>query len=243
MNIPYDKFYAAELNNSVSVDVFSSATKSKTKTGSLAGGSYHSNADGSSIDGITFPVKVSGIDLSKYKKVTDEDSVSITVTKRGQTSTTTYTGKDALFENADYAYYVLSDAPSYYKEATVNADGSLSFGKTVGTATELSDVTPKFRTESRYGDYQLNLDGLENTIAVDQDQVYGVIISWISTDWRTRLVLEPIRSMVLLSARKKAMTMVCVMWKISGEEPNWHGLPDLQPPSMNARLLQSIINL
>ncbi|MFQ9464308.1 MAG: hypothetical protein ACLR09_05040 [Gallintestinimicrobium sp.] len=68
MNIPYDKFYAAELNNSVSVDVFSSATKSKTKTGSLAGGSYHSNADGSSIDGITFPVKVSGIDLSKYKK-------------------------------------------------------------------------------------------------------------------------------------------------------------------------------
>ena len=108
MNIPYDKFYAAELNNSVSVDVFSSATKSKTKTGSLAGGSYHSNADGSSIDGITFPVKVSGIDLSKYKKVTDEDSVSITVTKRGQTSTTTYTGKDALFENADYAYYVLS---------------------------------------------------------------------------------------------------------------------------------------
>ena len=177
MNIPYDKFYAAELNNSVSVDVFSSATKSKTKTGSLAGGSYHSNADGSSIDGITFPVKVSGIDLSKYKKVTDEDSVSITVTKRGQTSTTTYTGKDALFENADYAYYVLSDAPSYYKEATVNADGSLSFGKTVGTATELSDVTPKFRTESRYGDYQLNLDGLENTIAVDQDQVYGVIVS------------------------------------------------------------------
>ena len=165
------------LNNSVSVDVFSSATKSKTKTGSLAGGSYHSNADGSSIDGITFPVKVSGIDLSKYKNVANEDSVIITVTKRGQTSTTTYTGKDALFENADYAYYVLSDAPSYYKEATVNADGSLSFGKTVGTATELSDVTPKFRTESRYGDYQLNLDGLENTIAVDQDQVYGVIVS------------------------------------------------------------------
>ena len=79
------------------------------------------------------------------------------------------------YTHLDYAYYVLSDAPSYYKEATVNADGSLSFGKTVGTATELSDVTPKFRTESRYGDYQLNLDGLENTIAVDQDQVYGVI--------------------------------------------------------------------
>ena len=59
------------------------------------------NADGSDITGITFPVKVTeGMDLSKYTKVTDEDSVEITVTNRGQTSTTTYTGKDALYENA-----------------------------------------------------------------------------------------------------------------------------------------------
>ena len=101
MNIPYDKFYAADVNNSVPVDVFSSATLNKTRTSSLAGGSYHSNADGSAINGITFPVKVTeGMDLSKYTKVTDEDSVEITVTNRGQTSTTTYTGKDALYENA-----------------------------------------------------------------------------------------------------------------------------------------------
>lgn len=109
MNIPYDKFYAADVNNSVPVDVFSSATLNKTRTSSLAGGSYHSNADGSAINGITFPVKVTGVDLSKFKKVTDSDSVSITVTNRGQTSTQTYTGKDALFENSDYAYYVLSE--------------------------------------------------------------------------------------------------------------------------------------
>lgn len=177
MNIPYDEFYAADVNNSVPVDVFSSATKSKTRTATLAGGSYHTNADGSAINGITFPVKVTGVDLSKFKKVTDSDSVSITVTKRGQTSTQTYTGKDALFENSDYAYYVLSEAPSYYKEATVNADGSLSFGKTVGTAIELTNVSPEFMTESRYGDYQLDLDGLENTIDVGTDQIYGVIVS------------------------------------------------------------------
>lgn len=32
-------------------------------------------------------------------------------------------------------------------------------------------------TESSYGDYQLDLDGLENTIDVGTDQIYGVIVS------------------------------------------------------------------
>ena len=90
MNIPYDVFYKAETtNNDVKVDAFTSATKNKTRTGSLAGGSYHVNADGSDITGITYPVKVdSSVDLSKYKQVTDSDSVSITVTNRGKTTTT-----------------------------------------------------------------------------------------------------------------------------------------------------------
>ena len=110
MNIPYDVFYKAETtNNDVKVDAFTSATKNKTRTGSLAGGSYHVNADGSDITGITYPVKVdSSVDLSKYKQVTDSDSVSITVTNRGKTTTTEYKGKDALFENESYAYYTLS---------------------------------------------------------------------------------------------------------------------------------------
>ena len=100
MNIPYAEFYQAEVHNDIPVDAFTSATKNKTRTASLSGGSYHVNADGSDITGITFPVKVTeGMDLSKYTKVTDEDSVEITVTNRGQTSTTTYTGKDALYEN------------------------------------------------------------------------------------------------------------------------------------------------
>lgn len=94
MNIPYAEFYQAEVHNDIPVDAFTSATKNKTRTASLSGGSYHVNADGSDITGITFPVKVTeGMDLSKYTKVTDEDSVEITVTNRGQTSTTTYTGK------------------------------------------------------------------------------------------------------------------------------------------------------
>ena len=75
--------------------------------------------------------------MSKYTQVTDDDSVDITVTNRGQTSTTTYTGKDALFQNADYAYYNLTEVPSYYKEVSVDKDGNLTFGKTVGNVTTL----------------------------------------------------------------------------------------------------------
>ncbi len=41
--------------------------------------------------------------------VTDADSCDITVTLKGQESTTTYTGVDALFENESYAYYKLSE--------------------------------------------------------------------------------------------------------------------------------------
>ena len=178
MNIPYDQFYAADVNNSVKVDAFTSATKNKVRTAGLAGGSYHVDNTGNEITGVTFPVKVGeGVDLSKYKKITDESSVDITVTNRGQTSTATYTGKDALFESASYSYYTLSETPKYYKEVTLNADGSLSFGKTQGTAQKVSGVTPELTTQTSYGDYQLNLDGLENTIFQSGTQVYGVIIS------------------------------------------------------------------
>ena len=178
MNIPYDQFYAADVNNSVKVDAFTSATKNKVRTAGLAGGSYHVNASGDEITGVTFPVKLGeGVDLSKYTKITDDSTVNITVTNRGQTSTTTYTGKDALFESDSYSYYVLSEAPSYYKEVTLNADGSLSFGKTQGRVQEVSGVKPELTTETKYGDYQLNLDGLEATIPQSGVTVYGVIVS------------------------------------------------------------------
>ena len=163
MNIPYDVFYKAETtNNDVKVDAFTSATKNKTRTGSLAGGSYHVNADGSDITGITYPVKVdSSVDLSKYKQVTDSDSVSITVTNRGKTTTTEYKGKDALFENESYAYYTLSETPVNYKEVSADAGGNLVFSEVKGQeATKLEGVTAELLTESSYGDYQLNLDGL-----------------------------------------------------------------------------------
>ena len=179
MNIPYAKFYKAEVKNDVDVDVFTSATLNKTRTASLSGGSYHVNADGSQIDGITFPVKVDkNVDLSKYKQVTDTDSVDITVTIKGQTSTTTYTGKDALFQNEDYAYYNLTEVPSCYKEVSVDGDGNLTFGKTVGDVTTLEGLSAELSTETRYGDYQLDIDGLRNKLTEHgATKINGVVIN------------------------------------------------------------------
>ena len=169
MNIPYAAFYKSETtNNDVDVDVFTSATKNKTRTTGLAGGSYHENADGSQIDGITFAVKVDpSVDLTKYKEVKDTDKVDITVTNRGQTSTTTLEGKDTLFENETYAYYPLTEAPANYKEVSMDKDGKLVFSEVKGQKAEaLTGVTAELLTQSSYGDYQLNLDGLpEDKIA------------------------------------------------------------------------------
>ena len=177
MNIPYAEFYKAETTgNDIAVDAFTSATKNKTRTKGLAGGSYHENADGSKIDGITYAVKVDpSVDLSKYKEVKDGDSVEITVTNRGQTTTTTLTGKDTLFENASYAYYPLTEAPENYKEVSVDADGNLVFSEVKGQeATKVEGVTAELSTETSYGDYELDLDGLPEEIK--SDNVNAVVV-------------------------------------------------------------------
>lgn len=172
MNIPYADFYKAELyNNNVKVDVTTSATKAKTKS-TLANGSYHADNTGEHISGITYPVKIkAGTDLSKLTKITDDSKVSITVNMKGKETTTEYKGKDALFESADYSYYVLSTAPAYYKELTVNEDRTYSFGKTTATKKTVEGAAiEKFKTSSNYGDYQLNLNFDK---VADRDQISG----------------------------------------------------------------------
>ena len=177
MNIPYAKFYAADVNNPVAVDAFTSATKDKTRTASLAGGSYHVKADGTDITGVTFPVAVpAGFALNDYTKVTDETQVTIEVTNRGKTTRTVYTGKNALFEQDSYAYYVLpeTEIPTYYKVLS-DGKGGLEFSRTHGISQTLSGVTASFTTETTYGDYQLNLMGIK---AFDRagDDIYGVVL-------------------------------------------------------------------
>ena len=172
MNIPYSEFYAAD--KVAGADSVSSATKAKTRS-TLAAGSYHVNNDGTDITGITYPVKISDASVLKnYTQITDDSKLSITVNMKGKEKTTEYNGKDALFESASYSYYILSETPSYYKEATVNADGSFSFSEVKGaTAQKLSDASIDFTTDTKYGDYELDVNGLPKSV----NTVYGVVIS------------------------------------------------------------------
>ena len=172
MNIPYSEFYAAD--KVAGADSVSSATKAKTRS-TLVAGSYHVNNDGTDITGITYPVKISDASVLKnYTQITDDSKLSITVNMKGKETTTEYNGKDALFESASYSYYILSETPSYYKEATVNADGSLSFSEVKGaTAQKLSDASIDFTTDTKYGDYELDVNGLPKSV----NTVYGVVIS------------------------------------------------------------------
>ena len=174
MNIPYGEFYKAELNeNAAAVDAVSSATKNKTRIGTLAGGSYHVNPDGSDITGVTYPVRVKTSDLSGLKKVTDSDSVSITVKKSGKDETSTYTGREALFESASYSYYALSSTPSYYKEATLT-NGKWSFGKATGAASEDTATIAKFKTPGHHADYEIKVES--DKIEKGQ-KVYAVVLT------------------------------------------------------------------
>ena len=191
MNIPYADFYAAESNNA-GTDIVTSATLQKTRS-SLASGSYHVNSDGTDISGATFAVKVGegDIDWSKFTRVTDNSSVTITTSIKGKESTTTYTGKDALFESANYSYYVLpaGEVPTNYKELTADSEGNLNFGAVEGKkATELANVTADFKTSSKYGDYEIDFKNLrEQMVDADGNQatVYGAVVNAADADGTT----------------------------------------------------------
>lgn len=181
MNIPYNEFYKAELeNNEVAVDAVSSATKQKTMS-SLVGGSYHVNSDGTDITGVIYPVRVKTSDLSGLTQVTDSSSVSITTTLKGKTSTTDYTGKDALFESASHSYYYLSGTPSSYKEATLSGS-KWTFGKATGSTKQADGAIATLKIDSDHGDYKIKVENL----GLSQDAVvYGVALSAVDSEGKT----------------------------------------------------------
>ena len=176
MNIPYAQFYnAAGVENEV--DAVTSATKSKTRAGNLANGSYHVNSDGSDITGVSFPVKVlTPWALDSSKQVTDDTSYDITVKLRGKDTTTTYSGVNALFENDSYAYYKLSEAPAYYATAWYNVfTGSWEFGKVKATETTVNGATVELVTNGRHTDYEMKVNGFD--LDVSTNKVYGVVMT------------------------------------------------------------------
>ena len=94
MNIPYEAFYRSQLsNNNVIVDAFTSATLNKSRTAGMMNGNaaYHTDAAGTNLAGVMFPVKISDPSvLANLKQVTEDTSVTISVTNRGQTSNNTH---------------------------------------------------------------------------------------------------------------------------------------------------------
>ena len=113
-----------------------------------------------------YPVYVADLSILKsFKQVTDKASLTITVTLKGKERTTTYTGKDTLFENPDYAYYLLSETPKSYKELTVVGD-KLHFGKATAAITEFGGTSVILKTGSHRAYYKLKVTkGLPEDIA------------------------------------------------------------------------------
>ena len=178
MNIPYADFYkAAGVDNASEIDAVTSATRNKTRAGNLAAGSYHVNADGTDITGVSFPVKVlTPWALKNAKQVTDADSYDITVTLKGKESTTTYTGADALFENESYAYYNLSETPAYYITAWYNLlSGKWEFGKVHATETTVEGTTVELNTNGHHATYEMKISGFD--LDYKANKVYGVVLT------------------------------------------------------------------
>ena len=149
MNIPYAAFYEAE--GTADVDAVSSATKQKTLNSGLAGGSYHVNADGSDISGVTYPVYVADMSaLTEYTKVEDSDE---------------------LFGAGDYAYYILSETPAVYK--TLNADGSFSAVNVEAAVVE--GVVGTVAYLGRHTNLEIKLSGTDGI--AQGDDVSGVIVT------------------------------------------------------------------
>lgn len=172
MNIPYGAFYAAEVTDASALDAVSSSTLMKPRTAGLAGGSYHVDPAGSDITGVIFPVFVQDLRALPAlggREITDASRVEITVTNRGQETTTAFEGKEALFEAPSFSWYALSEVPAAYK--TLNADGS--FGAIRAQAAALAGSAAF--VYDRHADMVIVVSGADDALA-DQT-VSGVILT------------------------------------------------------------------
>lgn len=137
VNIPFEEFFKEEAQE---FDAYTNPT-TKAAAGNMSYGTYHTQETSSEATtrGITYPVKIAKASLSALtgKKITDDStSFEVTTTARGKSSTIRYSGKQNLFQSEDYSYYVLDDAPAFYKELSAEG-GSVSAGKIVGNATKI----------------------------------------------------------------------------------------------------------
>lgn len=143
MNIPYAEFFKSETTDG-NFDALSSATQ-KVANGSMSYGTYHEateKIEDAVAKGITCPVKISKALLESLggTEITDDSaSFDITTAARGKSSTLRYSGKQNLFQSKDYSYYILAEAPAYYKEV-FEENGKVVFGEIISTPKDMGTL-------------------------------------------------------------------------------------------------------
>ena len=170
MTIPYEMFYEAETTGGT-YDSVSSATRVKPLMMTYAGGSFHFMPDGREITGVIFPVYAESEEmLAAYggEEITDDSSVTITVNDNGKKITTTYTGRDALFESFPFSYYRLGETPAVYKVMGWDC----TFGPMEGLVVEL-DGTVGIVSDP-YAEVCVYVDGVDDVLS--ELQVNAVVL-------------------------------------------------------------------
>lgn len=142
VNIPYAEFFKSETTDG-NFDAYTSPTQ-KVANGAMSYGTYHeatAELKDAVAKGITCPVKISKAVLESLggTEITDESSsFDLTITGRGA-STIRYSGKQNLFQSKDYSYYILDEAPAYYKEAS-KVNDKVVFGKIISSPKDMGTL-------------------------------------------------------------------------------------------------------
>lgn len=173
MNIPYADFYGAEN----AVDVITSATlKGKARNTNVIGASYHQSEEAVTTEGIAgaiYPVKASAADLAALggTEITDDAVLSYTFSAKGKDTEVNLTGADVLIESPNYSYYVLSEAPSSYKELSME-NGKPVFSEVKGAAVS-GKATGKVSYTGHHTDIEISFEGVD----ADPALVSGAIVT------------------------------------------------------------------
>lgn len=182
MDVPYADYYYGELGNKTDTtdgkisydadlagdagmraegtyDAVTSATRKKWNS-MFADTTYSSEADengGGKILG------VSGVEVAIEQSLYDQLTADAKDSKTSGVLGSLFAG---FTPNEDQTV-----VPATYKQ--LFADGTLSATITAEPEVDLTNVTPTLKTDSKYGDYQLNMDGLD---LGEGNLVYGVIV-------------------------------------------------------------------
>lgn len=156
MNIPYEGFYYEEADTVAKP--FEAATAEAINDYSKLAGTFH-DGDTGIIEGIVFPVLVDP----------DTDLDGLTVAE----------SEEELFGLPAYSYYELDEIPACYKIIYQSEDDGYYFEWAEGPETEI-DGEAELLTETKYGDFQLNLKDLDPALfgyeSLDEIPACGVLI-------------------------------------------------------------------